>query len=84
MNVDGKSYLYDMVDLTEKKKVISSTSSTASNKRSEVFEPKPSFEDNVTQNQPNVNELGEASRQVLTNLPALFECRDVYPLPIVF
>ena len=40
-DADGKSYLYDLLDLTEKKKVISSTSSTAA-ERSEVFEPKPS------------------------------------------
>ena len=40
-DADGKSYLYDLLDLAEKKKVISSTSSTAA-ERSEVFEPKPS------------------------------------------
>ncbi len=43
-DADGKSYLYDMVNLEvkEKKKAISSTSSTDIVNRSEVFEPKPS------------------------------------------
>ena len=41
-DADGKSYLYDLLDLAEKKKVISSPSSTAA-ERSEVFEPKPSI-----------------------------------------
>jgi hypothetical protein len=51
-DADGKSYLYDMLDLEEKKKVISSPSSTA-RKRSEIFEPKPS-KHNVAQTTPNV------------------------------
>lgn len=49
----GKSYLYDMLDLAEKKKVISSVSSTAK-KRSEIFEPKPSNQ-TVPQTAPGVN-----------------------------
>ena len=48
----GKSYLYDMLDLAEKKKVISSVSSTAK-KRSEIFEPKPSNQ-TVPQTAPGV------------------------------
>ncbi len=54
-DADGKSYLYDMVDVAEKekKKAISSASSTA--KRSEVFEPMPSFEDKVAKPNENVN-----------------------------
>ena len=39
-DADGKSYLYDLLDV-EKKKVISTPSSSAA-RRSEVFAPKPS------------------------------------------
>lgn len=49
----GKSYLYDMLDLAEKKKVISSVPSTA-RKRSEIFEPKPSNQ-TVPQSTTGVN-----------------------------
>ncbi len=52
-DADGRSYLYDMLDLAEKKKVISSVSSTAK-KRSEIFEPKPSNQ-TVPQTAPGVN-----------------------------
>lgn len=41
-DADGKSYLYDLLDI-KKEKVISSTSFSAQG-RSEVFEPKPSRE----------------------------------------
>lgn len=44
-DADGKSYLYDFLDI-KKEKVISSTSFSAQG-RSEVFEPKPSREQNM-------------------------------------
>ncbi|MBQ7255041.1 MAG: hypothetical protein IJS31_02180, partial [Oscillospiraceae bacterium] len=52
-DADGKSYLYDMIDLNEKKKVNSSVSSTA--KQSEIFEPLPSSKNSILNSPQNSN-----------------------------
>ena len=59
-DADGKSYLYDLIDLKEKKKVSSSSTSTREN-GSAVFEPVPSSESTVPQTETESNRKFEAT-----------------------
>lgn len=60
-DADGKSYLYDLLDI-KKEKVISSTSFSAQ-ERSEVFEPKPSQEQYMQNSRESQAENIEKNQQ---------------------
>lgn len=60
-DADGKSYLYDLLDI-KKEKVISSTSFSAQ-ERSEVFEPKPSEEQYMQNSRESQAENIEKNQQ---------------------
>ena len=65
-DADGKSYLYDLLDI-KKEKVISSASFSAQG-RSEVFEPKPSqaqYTQNQTESQAQIRSSTLSDRDVL-------------------
>ncbi len=72
-DADGKSYLYDMLDLDEKKKVNNSVPSTA--KQSEIFESLPSSNAIIPQTSEKSNT--KKSRKLDADYPSAVERNDM-------